>query len=54
MGDGVEQDYARALELYRAAADQDDGPAQDMLVERMSGCNFIRDQRRALSSVGCA
>ena len=30
-GDGVEQDYARAMELYRAAAEQGDGPAQDML-----------------------
>src|ERR1700692_3068932 len=30
-GEGVEQDYSRALELYRAAAEQDDGAAQDML-----------------------
>ena len=30
-GEGVEQDHARAAELYRAAAEQGDGPAQDML-----------------------
>src|SRR6202045_5100919 len=31
-GEGVEQDFARGLELYRAAAEQDDGAAQDMLI----------------------
>jgi len=30
-GEGVAQDRARAAELYRAAAEQGDGPAQDML-----------------------
>ncbi|MEW6254561.1 MAG: tetratricopeptide repeat protein [Pseudomonadota bacterium] len=30
-GEGVAQDYGRAAELYRAAAEQGDGPAQDML-----------------------
>ena len=30
-GEGVAQDNARALALYRAAAEQGDGPAQDML-----------------------
>ena len=29
--EGVDQDFPRALELYRAAAEQDDGAAQDML-----------------------
>jgi uncharacterized protein len=30
-GEGVEQDHARAAELYRAAAEIGDAPAQDML-----------------------
>ena len=30
-GEGVAQDHARAAELYRAAAEVGDAPAQDML-----------------------